>query len=199
MSEQFFDPLLGPKVGFWKLEIFTKNLAQSTRKTWIFQVLSLKAILDNFCKIMVKFVVFWLFEAFKYLFKSNPVLERQFPEFYSIRRYRPDGGGTHTLLKYIPVLVLYFVLCTRDFDSGTTKVHRGTKMAPNTCFETSFSNIKRGIIFPVRFNEINMDFLMFKRLVDDYLTQFCQNPTLFEKRSFFHWVDRKMKVNTTTW
>jgi hypothetical protein len=37
---------------------------------------------------MVKFVVFWLFETFKYVFKSNLVLERQFPEFYSIRRYR---------------------------------------------------------------------------------------------------------------
>ena len=47
---------------------------------------------------------------------------------------------------------------TRDFDSVTTKVHRGTKMAQNTCFETSFSNIKREIIFPVRFNEINIDF-----------------------------------------
>ena len=72
----------------------------------------------------------------------------------------------HTLLKYIPVLVpvlvLYFVLCTRDFDSGTTKVHRGTKLAQNTCFETSFSNIKREFIFPVRFNEIDMDFLIFK-------------------------------------
>ena len=77
-----------PKSRVLKTRNFTKNLAQSSRKTWIFQVLSLKAILDNFCKIMVKFVVFWLFEAFKYLFKSNPVIERQFPEFYSIRRYR---------------------------------------------------------------------------------------------------------------
>ena len=37
---------------------------------------------------MVKFVVFWLFEAVKYVFKTNLVSERQFPEFYSTRRYR---------------------------------------------------------------------------------------------------------------
>ena len=77
-----------PKSRVLKTRNFTKNLAQSTRKTWIFQVLSLKAILDNFCKIMVKFVVFWLFEAVKYVFKTNLVSERQFPEFYSTRRYR---------------------------------------------------------------------------------------------------------------
>ena len=44
---------------------------------------------------MIKFVVFWLFEAFKYVFKSNLVLERQFPEFYSIRRYT----GAYTMFQ----------------------------------------------------------------------------------------------------
>ena len=36
------------------------------------------------------------------------------------------------------------VLCTRDYDSGTTKVHRGTKMAEKTLFLClNFKNFQR--------------------------------------------------------